>query len=414
MRHAAGSANQGGPTKLSPGLLLFRLRGAADRAAKASASPGRNASGPVMFTERDVQRIETLSMMREGRITPAEAQLLLNVSRSQLYKIRASFIREGKSGIASGARGKPSNRSYCPEMRKTVLQLIAENYHDYGPTLLAEVLGDFHGISLSAETIRQWMLADGLWIKNRAARKRLHQPRKRLAHYGELVQMDGSEHDWFEDRGPRCTLMVMIDDATGRLQHIHFCPRENRDAYFRATHAYISAHGRPARIQTDRHSSVWSDDGPSEFTNALQERLTIIHSFAYTPQSKGRVERANRTLQDRLVKALRREGISTIEQANAFAPNFLVSHNERFAREPLQAGDSHRHVDRHKLESAFSERHIRQVSKQLTFSFGAHEYVIKGAWHDREKIGAKVTIEIWLDGTMFVLGREGPLTFRRC
>lgn len=234
-----------------------------------------------------------------------------------------------------------------------------------------------------------------------------------MTNYGDLVQMDGSDHDWLEGRGPRCTAMVMVDDATGKLQALQFFPRENRDAYFQTVHSYVADHGRPARIQTDRHAAIWSRDQRTDFTIALEDRLRIIHSVAYSPESKGRVERMNRTLQDRLVKAFRREGVSTIEAANEYAATFMHAFNSRFGRKPRASENFHRAVHPDDLASALSMREERRVTKQLTFSFGGHEYLIEGAVEDRSWIGRRVTIEIRLDGAMMVFAEGRRLSVRR-
>jgi transposase len=359
----------------------------------------------------ELKRLEVLILMQAKVISVSEAQSLLNIGRSQIYKLLRAYRLNGETAVVRKARGRPSNRAFPAPVRKYVLKLIEERYADYGPTLIAEMLLELHDIKIGVETVRTWMIQEGLWLTNRAARKRLHQPRKRQPGYGDQVQIDGSDHDWFEGRGPRCTAMVMVDDATGNLQILRFFPRENRDAYFHSAHSYISAHGRPLRMVTDRHSAVWSADGPTEFTEALG-RLNIIHSFAYSPQSKGRVERMNRTLQDRLVKAMRAADISTIEAANAFAPSFIEKHNHRFAKPPTRQGDGHRPFDEFDLDRIFSRRHVRSVTKHLTFSFEGHDYLIDGALGDADRIGPRVSVEIRLDGTMAVFGLSGTLNVR--
>jgi transposase len=360
---------------------------------------------------KDLKRLEILIMMNAKVISSSEAQTLLHLSRSQIYKLLRAYRLDGEVAIVRKARGRPSNRAFPTPVRKYVLRLIEERYADYGPTLIAETLLELHDIKICAETIRTWMIKEGLWLTNRAARKRLHQPRKRLPRYGDLVQIDGSDHDWFEGRGPRCTAMVMVDDSTGKLQNLRFFPEENRNAYFHSMHSYISTHGRPIRVVTDRHRSVWSPDGPTKFTLALKS-LNIIHSHAYSAESKGRVERMNRTLQDRLVKAMRAAGINTIEAANAFALDYIEKHNRRFAKPPKYEGDGHRPLDNFDLDRTFSTRHVRAVTKNLTFSFKRQQYLIDGKADGADSIGPKVSVEIRLDGTMAVFGQSGRLNVR--
>ncbi len=347
--------------------------------------------------------------MELGIISAGEACRHLKLSRSQLYKLLTKYKNGGLPAIASRKRGGPSNRAYSNVFRKQVLTIVEELYNDYGPTLAAQMLREVHGKAVSRETLRTWMIKAGIWITNRATRKRLHQPRKRMPTYGDLVQVDGSDHEWFEGRGPRCTAMVMVDDATGRLQILQFARREDRGAYFQATHSYVATYGRPVRIQTDKHSAVWSADGPTEYGKAL-EKLNIIHSVAHSPQSKGRVERCHRTLQDRLVKAFRREGICTISEANAFAPKFIEKYNELFAKSPARTGNNHRTPgSKDEVDCAFSRQECRRVTTRLTFSYGGTTYVIQKGQGDRDQIGHKVLVEKRLDGSLAVFGQRGQL-----
>lgn len=367
----------------------------------------------VTLSQEELARVEILVLLDKHLITWVEASSLLKVKKSQVYRLLQRYRLAGPSGLISKSRGVQSNRAFPSSVKTLVLALIRENYSDYGPTLIAEILPEKHGIKVSAETVRRWMISAGLWATDRATRRALHQPRRRMTNYGDLVQMDGSDHDWFEGRGPRCTAMVMVDDATGRLQTLRFFPRENRDAYFRTVKCYISEHGRPLRIQTDKHGAIWSKEKRTDFTVALDERLKIIHSIAHSPQSKGRVERMNRTLQDRLVKAFRREGISSIEAANEVVPGFLEAHNSRFGRNPWRSGDSHRPIHPDALESALALRKECRVTKDLTFSFQGHEYLIEGTNKDRSRIAPKVRVELQLDGTMAVFANGRRLTVHR-
>jgi hypothetical protein len=210
---------------------------------------------------------------------------------------------------------------------------IRERYADFGPTLAAEKLSEVHELSLSRETLRHWMIADGLWLDRKARQRKVYQPRPRRACLGELVQIDGSEHWWFEDRGPHCTLLVDIDDAPSRLMHLKFVESESTFAYFGATREYLEAYGKPVAFYSDKHGvfsinavGAVQGEGMTRYGRALHE-LNIEIICANTPQAKGRVERANKTLQDRLVKDLRLQGIGTIEAANRALPAFVADFN---------------------------------------------------------------------------------------
>ena len=268
--------------------------------------------------------------------------------------------------------------------RDYILALIRRDYPDFGPTLAAEKLAERHGIRVSSESLRQWMLAAGLW-QSRAQKRHVHQPRLRREALGELIQIDGSEHRWFEDRGPVCTLLVFIDDATSRLMQMRFVPSESTQAYFAALRDYLQTHGRPVALAivlgpmadmarySDKHSifrvnraEARSGHGMTQFGRALCERnIEII--CANSSQAKGRVERANRTLQDRLVKELRLAGIRDIVAANAFLPEFIEGHNLRFAQVPARLDDLHRPLNlaAPRLKDILCIRDQRQVGTSL-------------------------------------------------
>jgi hypothetical protein len=225
---------------------------------------------------------------------------------------------------------------------------VREQYVDFGPTFAAEKLAELHGCSVSRETLRGWMTEDGLWIDRRHRLASPHQPRRRRDCMGELVQIDGSEHAWFEMRGETCTLLAFVDDATSRLMQLRFVASESAFDYFRATRAYLEAHGKPVAFYSDKHNifrvnakDAVGGDGITQFARALIE-LNIDIICANSPQAKGRIERAFGTLQDRMVKELRLAGVSTMAAANAWLPQFITDYNARFGREPLNAKDLHR------------------------------------------------------------------------
>lgn len=226
--------------------------------------------------------------------------------------------------------------------------LIRDSYADFGPTLAAEKLRERHGIHLAKETVRRIMIDAGFWVPRRQRPPRIHQPRNRRSCLGELVQIDGSDHAWFEDRAPACTLLVFVDDATGRLLQLLFVPTESTLAYFAATRAYLERHGKPQAFYSDKAGvfRVNAKDnaegrGYTQFGRALYE-LNIDIVCANTSQAKGRVERMNGTLQDRLVKELRLHGINSMEAANRFAPIFMADFNARFGKTPRSEFDAHR------------------------------------------------------------------------
>jgi transposase len=295
------------------------------------------------MSERELQRVEVLAEVAGNRRTIASAAAVLALGTRQVHRLLQAYRRGGSAALAHKARGRPSNNRISDGVRARAIELVRSTYPDFGPTLAAEMLAEKHELKVSRETLRGWLLEAGLWL-SRKQRRRFHQPRQRRESYGELVQIDGSEHRWFEDRADPCTLLVFIDDATGRLMRLLFVRSENAFAYFEALHGYLESHGRPVAFYSDKHSvfrvarqDAKGGQGMTQFGRALAE-LNIEILCAHSSQAKGRVERVNRTLQDRLVKELRLAGISDIEAGNAFLPGFMARFNARFAVAPARAG----------------------------------------------------------------------------
>ena len=195
------------------------------------------------MSDGELSRLEVLRDLDQKRLTTAAAAQLLGLERRQVFRLLKSYRTEGATGLISKRRGRRSNRRKPEPLRKAVLAIVREWYWDFGPTLAAEKLREVHGITLGRETLRLWMIEAGLWLDRKQRRTRVHQPRSRPDCVGELVQVDGCEHWWFEDRGPQCTLLVFIDDATGRLMHLQFVESESTFAYFHAARAYLEAWG---------------------------------------------------------------------------------------------------------------------------------------------------------------------------
>src|SRR3954468_16031201 len=329
----------------------------------------------VLMSKTELSRVDTLARVQRGELPVAGAASLLGLSPRQVFRLLRRFRAEGAFGLASRRRGRPSNRRLPASVREAALAVVRERYADFGPTLAAEKLEELHDIRLSRETLRQWMSEAGLWVPRKARRGRVHQPRHRRDRLGELVQIDGCQHPWFEDRGPPCTLLVFVDDATSRLMHLKFVPAESAFAYMAATREYVEAHGKPVAFYSDKHGIFRvnhpdaAGDGMTQFGRALAE-LTIAIICANSPQAKGRVERAHKTLQDRLVKELRLAGIGTVEAANAFLPAFVADYNARFAKEPRLAEDLHRPPAAHEdLDGALTWREERTVTGSLTLHY---------------------------------------------
>lgn len=365
----------------------------------------------VTMSQKEFHRLEAVQKVRDRRLSVGNAAKLLSISRSHMHRLLGAYDRDGADGLVSKKRGQPSNRRYPETFRNAVLDIVREHYHDFGPTLACEKLAERHQIGISKEALRQWMTEAGLWTSRQERRKRLHQPRNRRECFGELVQIDGSHHWWFEDRGPKCALLVFIDDATGKLLHLRFARSENTFDYFHAAKAYLKEWGKPVAFYSDKHgvfrtlnpSRLDRTSGFTQFGRALSE-LNIDIICANTPQAKGRVERANLTLQDRLVKELRLHDINTIEAANAFVAGFMADFNARFGKEPRNPKDMHRPLAVHEnLDGAMCRKEVRKLSQTLTLRYDKVLFILDPTADAKRLTGQKVIVCDYPDGRLEVM-----------
>lgn len=331
-------------------------------------------AGEELMSLKEADRYAVIEQVRRRTMRQADAALWLGVSVRQVKRLVRAVRTRGTAGVISKRRGVPSNRRIEPARREHYLALVREHYGDFGPTLAAEYLAERHGFAHSAETLRGWMIAAGLWKPKRVRQRTIHSPRERRSALGELVQIDGSPHAWFEQRAPKCCLIAFIDDATGRLMTARFYPVESTAAYLDSLQRYVGEHGRPVALYSDRHSIFTKHDpedaAPTQFERAVGE-LNIESILAYSPQAKGRVERLFQTLQDRLVKALRLERISSIEAANQWLQAYLPRHNARFARAARHEADAHQTYpgSPEQLRCICAHHYERSLSKTLTCQF---------------------------------------------
>jgi hypothetical protein len=352
--------------------------------------------------ERDVLKI--LQLVLAGSLTQVEAARLLRLSTRQVRRLLRRLDRDGDQAVVHGLRGKPSNHRLDPTLRRKVLAAYRRDYPDFGPTFASEKLAEC-GLGVCAETLRQWLLAEGLW-----QRQRRHDPhrqrRPRRPCFGELVQMDTSLHDWTEGRGEPMVLVNMIDDATSRVLS-GFYEGETVEAHFDLLGRWIQRYGRPRALYTDRDSIFAYQDkgkgdpnGLTQFGRALAE-LDIELILARSPQAKGRVERFFETAQDRWVKELRLAKVRTRPQANALAERLLIPQfNRRFAVTPAQAVDAHRPLGpAHHLAAVLSVQCRRVVSNDYTVRLHNRIYQVGKPVYPGLR-GGQVVIELRLDGSM--------------
>ena len=292
--------------------------------------------GAIEMSKTERARGHVIRLVVEKRLRQREAAEQLGIGKRQIIRLVKLWRKLGDKGLVSKQRGRVSPRRTQAETRLRIEALLRDKYPDFGATFAAEKLAEHESIFVSHETIRKIQMSIGLWKPKFRKERRVHQPRARRPRFGELVQIDGSPHDWFEGRAPRCTLIVFIDDATSRLIALHFSLTETTRAYLTALRQYVLAHGMPLALYSDRHGifrvnakDAVSGDGKTEF-NRVTDRLKIEQICAHTPQAKGRVERANQTLQDRLIKEMRLRNISSIEQAEAYFPKFIKDWNKKF------------------------------------------------------------------------------------
>ncbi len=367
---------------------------------------------------KEVDRLGVIRDVVGKRLRQREAGERMGLSVRQVKRLLRRYREQGAKGLISGHRGRKANNAIAPEKRAEMLGLVRERYEDFSPTLAAEKLREVHGHRISAETVRKWMIAEGLWRSRKGREMRVHPSRPRRAALGELVQIDGSPHPWFEDRGPSCTLIVFIDDATSRLLALRFVEAETTEAYMSTLRGYLHQHGRPAAVYSDKHSifRVNQKDREGEltqFTRALKT-LDIQPIHANTPQAKGRVERANATLQDRLVKELRLKGIDSIDQANAFLPKYIEDYNRRFALPPHNPRDAHRPVlhDAAAIDLILSFHSTRKLSRNLTLRYQNHEYQILNQGKGYRLRSNPVTVCERFDGRVSLLCQGKTLDYR--
>ena len=373
----------------------------------------------LTMSTRELTRLEIMQRLKEKRLTQKEAARLMGVSVRQVKRMWKAYREAGAKGLINRRRGKPSNNRLDAGVQQQALDLIKEKYADFGPTLAHEKLCEVHHLVLSRESVRRIMIEEGMWKPKRAKSGTVHQLRERRACLGELVQIDGSEHAWFETRGPKCTLLVYIDDATGQLGELRFVPHESFFAYCEATRAYLECYGKPVAFYSDKHSIFRVNQarpqgrtsGLTQFERALQE-LDIQLLCANTPQAKGRIERANQTLQDRLVKELRLRGISDPQAGNAYLAEFREDFNRRFAVAPRSNHDAHRPLlKRENLDLILTHQETRTLSKNLTVQANNVIYQIQTNRPGYALRNAQVTVCESAQGDVTILYNHKPLPY---
>jgi len=370
----------------------------------------------ITMSRRETKRLHIIHQALDKRVTQEKAAELVGLSSRQLRRMLKRVREEGDDGISHRSRGKTSNRRVPKKIKEKALKLYREKYNDFGPTFASEKLLDVHAIKVSKETLRLWLNKENIPYEKRKGRKH-RQWRERKHHLGEMVQMDGSHHDWFEGRGPKCVLMGYIDDATGTV-YGRFYDYEGTMPAMDSFKRYIKRYGIPQSVYLDKHSTYKStakqsiedeleDEKPmSQFERSLAELVvTVIH--ANSPQAKGRVERSFRTLQDRLVKEMRLAGVNSVEQANEFLIKYLPTHNMKFKVKPASEVDLHRpSLSMRELHKILCIRDGRTIRNDFTISYNGKLYQIKDAVKSQ-----KVAVEERTDGSLHITNKGLDLRY---
>jgi hypothetical protein len=374
------------------------------------------------MTNKEVHRAEIFARMDCKQMTRVQAAEELKLSLRQIIRLYKEYKKCGRDALRSKRRGKPGNHRVPAETRGQVADLVSrELYQGFRPKFMREKLLEIHNINLSRETVRQIMIEVGVWNPNGKKRPVAHQQRKRRARYGELVQIDGSPHKWFEDRGERCTLLVYIDDATGRTFG-KFAQVESTEAYMDITREYIKRFGIPRSFYSDKHGvfrvnreGCLKEELITQFGRATRE-LGIELICANSPQAKGRVERANRTLQDRLVHDLRIEGVKTIEEANKFleSTRYWEKHNDRFSVQAISGENVHKQSPSNSvLDNILCIKYARKISKNFELQYNNVIYQICPEYQVKSLRYAHVTVLEKTDGTINIEHDGKKLGFRK-
>ncbi len=373
----------------------------------------------IMVRQKELRILHVIHKVIEGEITQRLAAEIISMSERQIRRIVKRISEEGDTGIRHRSRGRQSNRQRPRKLKERVIKLYKERYKGFGPTLAAEKLFEIDEIKISDETLRLWLIEAGEWQKRR--KRKIHrQWRPRKMNCGEMLQMDGSHHKWFEDRGPQCVLMAYIDDATGRV-YGRFYEYEGTIPAMDSFKRYIRKYGIPMSVYFDRHKTYKSSSEPSiedeingteplsEFGRALAE-LGVKRIHAYSPQAKGRVERLYETLQDRLVKELRLRGINTIEEANMFMEeHYWADFNKKFMVHPHHKEDIHRAIPKGlNLNRILCIRSEHTVGNDNTIRHNKKIYQLKEAFPKK----TRVIVEERIDGTMLVMYQDRRIKYK--
>lgn len=370
----------------------------------------------LRLTIEEQSRIQVLNGVIEGEVTVLEAAGLMGVSERHAWRLLAAYREEGASAIAHGNRGRKPSTTTCPEIQRKVSELAEGRYAGFNHTHLTEMLAEREDIHLSRSTVRRVLLAEGVRSPRRRKASRRYSRRERYPQEGMLLQIDGSQHDWLEGRGPRLTLIGAVDDATGKIPFALFRRQEDAHGYMLMLREIIDRHGVPLALYSDRHGifrhspkepeslaeQLRGRRDPTQFARALQE-LDIRLILAHTPQAKGRIERAWGTFQGRLIAEMSLAGVSTIEHANVVLADFIQRYNQRFSVAPAQQGSAYRQLpDGVCLDAVLCFKYLRTVANDNTVRFNSAALQLLADDHRASYARVDVEVQERLDGSIVV------------
>src|SRR3990167_11241659 len=375
--------------------------------------------GLLLMNQKEIDRHDVIKQTCQGLLKQSLAAKRLGLGVRQVRRLCKAYRRDQTQGLIHKGRGRVSNRKIKDEIQSEIKQLAGTIYAGFGPTFMAEKLLERNQIKIGKEALRQLLIEEGFWKPKREKIKAIHQQRERRASFGELIQIDGSPHDWFEGRGPKCCLIVFIDDATSEILYAHFEKTESMRGYFRGLSSTIKRYGLPLGFYSDRHGIFRVNTGEdpkaqTQFGRAC-EQLNIELINARSPQAKGRVERANKTLQDRLTKELRLEKINDMETANKYIiEKYLEKHNKRFGKIARSEEKSFIQNTRtsEEISTILSEQHDRKLSKNLELSFKNKTYQIQNEGKGRRLQQATIKVCKTLDNEIHLLYKGRRLEYK--
>ena len=369
----------------------------------------------IRMSRAELDQIAIIDSIIKGQITQREAALVLSLSTRQVRRKLMRYLKEGSPGFAHKGRGKRSNRKISEEKRAQILELLNAKYPKLGPTLASEKLSENHAIAVDHETLRRMMIEEGLWQVHQ--RKFIsHVWRERKMCFGELIQVDGSYHKWFNNQ--YSTLIAFIDDATGIVELL-FANHETTESLSAITQTYLKKYGRPKAVYADRgkvykvnNAKYYDKERYTQYERMLRE-LDIEMIHAYSPQAKGRVERLFKTLQDRLVKELELRQIKTMVEANEFLRSIYIDlHNLKFKKEARNSIDLHQSIDGHDLNSIFCIKEDRILNNDRTITYRDRCFLIKKEQPIQLYRKCAITVSTYFDGTIALTVNGKKLDYR--